>query len=259
MEHFPQILYKYRPLNDFTYRILREFELYLPSISQLNDPFEGAIPFVYDQSELTSDNIFLKIYDMTKKEHPDWNDYVIHEHVFNEYRKGTLFDEKHLEKNIEDTRNNIEKTFGVLSLTTKKNNFLMWSHYAESHKGICIGFDTEILSNTIDGVLMSAIYQRDLPKFELFQETMEFIAKLLFTKSDVWDYEDEYRIIKFNAARKKFILPEEAFKEIVLGVSMIQSVKNELISLISEKLPNVSVFDTSLNKSTFDIDLLQIR
>ncbi|MBN2396349.1 MAG: DUF2971 domain-containing protein [Candidatus Atribacteria bacterium] len=238
---------------------MREYELYLPSISQLNDPFEGAIPFVYDQAELTPENIFLKLYSMSKKEHPDWDDSKIHEHVFNEYKRGTLFDDKHLENNIKNTRDDIERNFGVLSLTTQKNNFLMWSHYAESHKGICIGFDTEILSNTIGGVLGAAIYQRELPKFSMIQETMEFMAKLLFTKSDVWIYEDEYRITKFNAARKTYKLPKNAIKEVILGMSMPHTLKNELISIITEKLPDISVFDTSLNKSTFDIDLLQIR
>lgn len=42
----PEILYKYRPLNEWTEQIYEKGEIYLPSISQLNDPLEGAIPYV---------------------------------------------------------------------------------------------------------------------------------------------------------------------------------------------------------------------
>ena len=31
--------------------------------------------------------------------------------------------------------------YGIISLTTNNNNLLMWSHYADEHKGIVIGFD----------------------------------------------------------------------------------------------------------------------
>src|SRR5690554_3644795 len=35
----------------------------------------------------------------------------------------------------------IENKLGIASLTTNFNNELMWSHYASSHKGICIEYD----------------------------------------------------------------------------------------------------------------------
>ncbi|MFC6520321.1 DUF2971 domain-containing protein [Undibacterium arcticum] len=35
------------------------------------------------------------------------------------------------------------QNIGVMCLSEDKNNKLMWSHYADSHRGICIGFSTE--------------------------------------------------------------------------------------------------------------------
>lgn len=41
--------------------------------------------------------------------------------------------------NIYNEKSN--ELIGVLCLTEKKDNLLMWSHYANSHKGFCIKFD----------------------------------------------------------------------------------------------------------------------
>ncbi|MBL7103181.1 MAG: DUF2971 domain-containing protein [Bacteroidales bacterium] len=33
--------------------------------------------------------------------------------------------------------------YGILSLSAKWDNILIWGHYAEKHKGFCIGFNEE--------------------------------------------------------------------------------------------------------------------
>ncbi|WP_172491201.1 MULTISPECIES: DUF2971 domain-containing protein [Serratia] len=35
------------------------------------------------------------------------------------------------------------KTLGVFSASKNARNALFWSHYGNSHKGICLGFDTQ--------------------------------------------------------------------------------------------------------------------
>lgn len=77
----PPVLYKYKPMNDYTLKIISDGELYFPSIGKLNDPFEGSIPFVFDQSELTTENIFLYMRKLAKEMHPDWAEDEIHQYV----------------------------------------------------------------------------------------------------------------------------------------------------------------------------------
>ncbi|WP_214826490.1 DUF2971 domain-containing protein [Chryseobacterium sp. ISL-6] len=55
----------------------------------------------------------------------------------------------HYEKYVE----NVNRNFGIYSLTTKNSNLLMWSHYGNSHKGFCIGFNTEKLFKLVMGTL----------------------------------------------------------------------------------------------------------
>ncbi|QYK13918.1 DUF2971 domain-containing protein [Shewanella rhizosphaerae] len=87
---------------------------------------------------------------------------------------------------------------GVISFTENYNNLLMWSHYANEHKGIVIEFDYEKLnyyfnyklssSNTIERVL----YNRE--RFSPLQNEI-CVKDLLLTKSDDWIYEKEHRIL----------------------------------------------------------------
>src|SRR5690242_18650398 len=44
----PKILYKYRPLNDFAWRILRSGEIYFAAPNELNDPNEYFFTCVHN-------------------------------------------------------------------------------------------------------------------------------------------------------------------------------------------------------------------
>ena len=94
------------------------------------------------------------------------------------------------------------QTRGVACFSERKDDLLMWSHYANCHKGFCVGFDRGILNETVQGSLGPVNYDIDIPKFRLFEDIPDFLVKLLGTKSKVWEYEEEYRIIKMNASKQ---------------------------------------------------------
>ena len=79
----PTILYKYKPLDKegYTMKILTDGEIYFPSISKLNDPFEGDIPYIFDTNELTSDNIFLAMRKIAKESNPEMTEEELHEYL----------------------------------------------------------------------------------------------------------------------------------------------------------------------------------
>lgn len=77
----PSILYKYRDYqNEWNYRTLFNLEIYLPSTSQFNDPYEGSIPFTYDPEDITPENIFKKLRALAIEKHPDWDEKQIQEY-----------------------------------------------------------------------------------------------------------------------------------------------------------------------------------
>jgi hypothetical protein len=66
-------------------------------------------------------------------------------------------------------------------------NILMWSHYAESHKGICIEYEYSITGNHD---LLPIKY---LTKSEINDDKLRY--GLPEWKQDFWSYESEYRML----------------------------------------------------------------
>ncbi|WP_293960213.1 DUF2971 domain-containing protein [Sneathiella sp.] len=71
---------------------------------------------------------------------------------------------------------------------------LLWSHYAESHRGMCLGFDV-----IDDGTFSKVRYLsrrenlKDFGYTSMNEFTETDMKKLLFSKFNVWSYESEYR------------------------------------------------------------------
>jgi hypothetical protein len=67
---------------------------------------------------------------------------------------------------------------------------LMWSHYSRNHKGICLQFAVE---NTRFGVAQKVRYRNEYPPL-LLHDPVSYLEMLLI-KSDVWIYEQEFRLV----------------------------------------------------------------
>ncbi|WP_445358534.1 DUF2971 domain-containing protein [Microbulbifer sp. ANSA005] len=138
---------------------------------------------------------------------------------------------------------------GILCLTARNDNLLMWSHYANEHQGIVLEFDMEHKFFKQDipmsrknsslcrhkGKPWKVQYRTDRHESA---STMESAYDRFFVKSTDWRYEEEYRmILDFNGDhnipiavtrnvekdpndRKSiflFPLPVEAIKGVYLG------------------------------------------
>jgi hypothetical protein len=74
----------------------------------------------------------------------------------------------------------------------------MWSHYADGHKGIALHFDSH--AAPFDTVFAVEVrYAERYPEYSLFDP--EPVA--LYTKSTLWYYEEEYRVIRVVAEGKR--------------------------------------------------------
>ncbi len=81
-------------------------------------------------------------------------------------------------------RNRCNSSFGVLSLTRQPLNGLMWSHYADSHRGMVIGFDIEacgfndIETNVIPANYEEIIYTRTKPQITFPMPSSEELMEI---------------------------------------------------------------------------------
>lgn len=77
------------------------------------------------------------------------------------------------------------------------NDILMWSHYANCHKGVCIGFRLPTIDVEWGGITLKVNYTESIipKKFYTAGQTERANALFywIFTKAMCWGYEKEIR------------------------------------------------------------------
>jgi hypothetical protein len=99
------------------------------------------------------------------------------------------------------TRDDISKDRGILCFSADWRNPVIWAHYSDKHRGLCLGFEIpEIKGDPENDESAHVKYIRKPLKFPAnFQdlpdsERFELVRKILFTKFDHWKYEKEIRV-----------------------------------------------------------------
>lgn len=94
--------------------------------------------------------------------------------------------EKEFLNTLKTTIKDLDLNFGLICFSANNSNPVKWSHYADRHKGICLGFDVPI--ETLDKV--DYINERIEHAGNIDEQAAK---KLLRTKYKHWSYEEEYR------------------------------------------------------------------
>ena len=99
------------------------------------------------------------------------------------------------------------KRFGVLSLSETATNVVMWSHYADSHRGLVFEIDVEEAFPERDdpsfpftiGTPQKVVYDADRPAWFLYdpfgKPFGDQIENLFLRKNIQWQYEREWRLV----------------------------------------------------------------
>lgn len=120
----PETLFKYCSVNENTFSSLLGNTLWFSLPSSFNDPFDCQIEYMPEE-DMTSIEELKVIAEVNNIELAD---------SFND--NAFLAGKRRFKQLLESCRDKIS----VLSLTDNINNTTMWSHYADSHKGICIEY-----------------------------------------------------------------------------------------------------------------------
>lgn len=84
------------------------------------------------------------------------------------------------------TKKQLSEKQGILCFSKTWRNPVLWGHYAQSHRGLCLGFD--VPRDFFRRV--EYVDERSAPPAE---PDLDFIKRILFTKFSHWGYEQEYR------------------------------------------------------------------
>jgi len=97
----------------------------------------------------------------------------------------------------------LRNNYGISCFSKTYKDILMWSHYADKHTGICIGFYIDAMKLLDDGFLTIAVEYKDnfipMPYSDLDMKVrLNSILQYLSLKASFWTYEEEIRIINFD-------------------------------------------------------------
>ncbi len=162
--------------------------------------------------------------------------------------------QKSIKDNLYETRKEIFSKIGVSCFSKNNTNLLMWSHYADSHRGMCLEFDSRLIPFSKS---FEVTYKSTIPKIKmdsLLNEVLdlEFIKKLLSFKSNDWAHEEELRLFH-QESNKSFVYPSNSLKAIYFGIRTDQSDIEIICSIIKAKNPNVKFYQMKKNDLTFGI------
>ena len=100
----------------------------------------------------------------------------------------------HLRQATVDFKKVHDSQAGMLCFSQNLSNPVLWSHYADNHKGVCLGFDllrthAQVIRYEKDRLLKELQRADDDPN-KLSASSQKL---LVTTKSEHWDYEEEIR------------------------------------------------------------------
>jgi hypothetical protein len=100
---------------------------------------------------------------------------------------GVDMTDKNERRKFKVMKEKLSGTKGLLCFSKNWQNPVQWAHYADSHKGICMGFEVP------DEPMIKIDYVKQrLPYPGKYDE--KFMLKVLSTKFEHWNYEEEYRV-----------------------------------------------------------------
>jgi hypothetical protein len=170
--------------------------------------------------------------------------------------------------------------FGILCLSEKQDNLIMWSHYAMNHEGFVIGFDSKSVyfdqrknDSDLIRILTKVEYKEERPELKLYNsgktgyDLAAYLIKFaLLTKSTHWIAEQEWRmiidirtadVIKGNVYLFKF--PVSMITSLYFGVKMGNELKVRIIQACRDQKIDVPIFETYRDPKKYAIKFRPIN
>jgi hypothetical protein len=181
----PDKIYKYRSLVGdafkYTQAIFSRGQIYLANVNQFNDLFEGK--FRLGSGISKNDDMYAKVIKGLFATGASW------------LMSGRVSDKARLS-----------------CFSESRDDVLMWSHYAASHTGICIEFDTTA-ANSPFRECKKVEYS---PSFNVINDnTEEIFQRACLVKAEQWQYEHEWRLIRKSEEFVTF--PRECLTGVIFG------------------------------------------
>lgn len=236
---------------------LLDGKAYLPSPSQFNDPFDCLPPVDLPQTIEDFEARKPAFLERLQASMPDIAADVIADAI------DKSIQDSGLEALAEVTRQSFitgGERMGVFCLAECIQSVLMWSHYADNHRGIALRFNFQ---HDLDGGLMPLFkvrYSGERAVLRAFfggEEQSEAIVDALCTKADFWQYEQEWRFIEPDGAGNTIQFNPRVITGVILGAKTCDEHAFWLIDLCIKR--GIPVMRVVPHTKTFELSFVGVH
>ncbi|NQU50953.1 MAG: DUF2971 domain-containing protein [Bacteroidetes bacterium] len=256
----PNFIFKFAPFNVNTLKLLIKGMLWFGEPKNQNDPYEGEF-ILENLDEVLTDEKELAI---KKEMNPD-----THPSRFEDiYKLGGRRNFKH--DYSEYLKNILRSCYGISSFSKKYKELLLWTHYANSHKGVCLVFDRKILVKSLqienmDIEVDKVNYQSNIPRIELESDVNKNLSidgySVFRFKYVDFEKEKEIRFIKYFNPKfeeeRGIWFDKTALKAVIFGERMPADDRRTIAHIVksNDKYKDVKLIQSTKNMVTREIKI----
>lgn len=238
--------YKFRTCNKYLFQSLINENIGLTPPGYFNDPFDSPILELLNNDE-------------------EFPQYI--RQVYNDCLKVSCFSSYTTLPRLD------KKTFQIIKKKIKTENGipdylneLMWAHYADSHKGVCIKYHFSnsftILGHNSDSVtcFFHDITYSDSDICQYSKKDSINMKDAFFLKGKQWEYENELRFLYFDVNGRegyKVIKAENCIEAVYFGLRCSEEDKTTIMNILKDK--KLITIDLEKNQTESPIKFYQME
>jgi hypothetical protein len=288
----PQTVTRFYGTVDYAIDVITNRRIAFVHISVLNDPFD---PYCFFETDFGDSYHNLLAY--VRKNHPTGMPWF-RAHVTPQSWGQIVQDLKAYMKRVRDT-SFILSTSAEDSSCHPKDNLYMWGHYGAGHRGLAFEFNTQALANaalkhhedqngkppqetevwakidytnifgpiTAEYVYEFMKQEHDLLKRKAVVRSDTrldvYYRQLPKIKSDVWQRENEWRLMWHNDQTKEKVykcpIGEDSITSIFLGLNLDSDKAREIVTAAKHNFPNASILQAYKQHGALALEFRGLR
>jgi hypothetical protein len=239
-------LYHYEKLNvGYLSTTLRDQKIHCSKPANLNDPWDCK-PCL-DSLSLQNSEVFQKVMSWFHRQAAQAN-YALRPDLKQQWEDSLRNDSKKQSQFMDDQSKSIQRMVSerrIYCLTPDADSTLMWSHYADNHRGICLEFGVD---NPLFSKALRVVYASKYPLWipHEFEAQQASTIAMILTKAEDWVYEKEFRLISIPSGPENhwlrtqedfFLLPPASLKSVIAGCHADYDAVSAIVKTHTPDLP----------------------
>jgi hypothetical protein len=212
--------------------MMLEHELYLPSLTELNDPRDGRPKL----APLSEEQMVSFLHTAWCNDHPHAS-YAARMREkaiirYNVYLYGCA----KLMRGLSNILNKELKDYRIYSMSKRYDNLALWAKYAADHSGYCLEFANEdpLFEHTLQ-VIYGESVQMDVT------DPAHRSGYWFFCKRQEWSNEEEVRLVSIRGQSPKVKIKPPWLKRIILGWRMSADNQSMIREWAKQRVPELIV------------------